>query len=1390
MITKYEKANKGKLLVAVLAMAMIIAGCAIVFSDENVDATNAEFTSGISEGVYTLDGDKSFTLDSTIDTSSGITSNALQISLGEGVDSATLTLTMNVTDSVKKMFEGVDITVDKGVTLKVVMTDTNGVATGNDSFSAHVFQDLDIINNGTIILSQVPAGQSYYNSDVETPIELTLGEGASFIIDAGNGFSGVKVTTAANSTIDFKSTTSNKASLSLAEGSVIAANSTISADVAATFVSFMGNADVKGTINAPNSEVRLYNNAAVTVEGNIDAYSFTGTGSLETSGTGSITSVETPADGITVDNVSSGDDNLGLRGTLLSDYTVVDDNYLSSNLTIAEGVTLTISTRGSLDLGQYNLTVNGTLAIERNGTIIATLGGSIVLGTGSIQNSGTIGVDKPVTITATNAADQTVQMQGVSGVELSLTRSGSNYNLNVSGDVTRISGVSNPSLTLTGVTINADMTINNRVSFTATDVTVGRNVALTVNGTATDVGITLENGASFTAAGAVKGTIGALAGVVGDNNTIYTATDKKTQQTTPTTVKLDGNANGITVSVGRVTLANDDGTSDIWQRFYVTGTAGLVSGTNTNPIEESTIEFTGSIYVVDTFFVPKDITVAGGAFDVATSGTIQLEDGNVSVITYNGAKYIVETESNNITAETTYYTSFDAAMGAIATAMNGEVYVSGDFMVNQSYTIGAEQYIILEDNNEYVITVGKDAVITINEDGSIDNTVIGKIEGRVIVNDGGVYSPVNTAEKTIYEVTSTNNETGVITYSGFGVALADAESGDVIEIVGTAIVTGNMTIPSGVTVNVDDNVDLTVTGNVTVAEDGKLNLGTGSVFTVGTAGKTNTINNAGTIDATDGSITGNADATAVNLYSTGSVIVGSEINSSTSHITPNSAYYTNLDSEVVYTSVANAAAYATENVIQTIKATGTFSEAGDVNLDGVNLEITGATSVVTLGNVTLDGAQISIASGSTGATYSANVTALSGAGDAAVNSTVSVTKTNATIASTSTLNSQGVDEYSMTLSAINGNVTVSAGTVEYVGNDFNVSRTNSLTVSSGATLVIAANSNSNDIDITTTNGNNNDLGMNYLVNNGTIEVTADVTISNSIILGGTVIVDDGGSITVSNAVTLTIAGTLTVSAEENNEGTMTVNGVLEVGTVPDMLGASGTVNGTVGLSTGTYTGYVIVYSGSSVAGANFDTATAEAVSTTYTINGIQFATVYTVGDVTYNVLDSKILTLRNLETTVNNKDITIEWYNGDQKISTGNVGDYAELSTEIDYAGVDFVISVGPGLSVYIDDVKVGSSANLAIGQHTITVYVSSGYEGTPSVTVNGSAVTGGSFEVTADMLDGNNLIYATGATPIDYTQGGSSSDDGMGIVEILLVILVVVVVILAIIVVLRMMRS
>ena len=1458
MIQNHERKSNGKLLVAVLAIAMIIAGAAVVFSDSEVNATAPETDpfSGMytgncySNGVFTVTQDTTITLTDNV----GSAEEPLDMSF---VISAGVTLTINgdgqyslyITNIVSSTSDRHVVSLngtleDNGTTGTIALNDITAYFATDatiDAGNEHVINGISVsMTNSSLTLTQTgtySSGVAYWNTNSPT---LTM-SASTLTLDNAGGIS-AKMDLSNNSSINVTNPKNGAAYITLDPGSSIVnsrinvpntsnsaygvqvqaataedatttisnSNITITGDGIFQLQSGANLVAISSTIDATTINVRAISSGA-DVNATVTGGTFTGEFTADSDNANNLVlnnvglSDATFGENVNLDSSStvtiSG--QLGLSDTINADLTIDDGAYLTADLTIPEGRTLTISGNATLDMLNHDITIEGTLIIERNGVVTSSVTGGengiVLTRTGSIQNNGILGDTNTVTITGDGVDGQSVSMKGVSGLSVSLARNGNNYYLAVSGDVSRISGM-DAEIALNAVTVTDDMTIGRNVTATATNVIIGNNVVFTNNGTINaGAAFTLNNGASLVAIGSTPATITAATGQI----------DSEGDVTGESTVTLNDNVSGVTVSVGRVTVPATP-QSYLEQRMYITGSADLVSSRSDSGLSGTgsiTVGNGDTIFVTETLVVPEEITVSG-TFDV-TGGTIQSEVDltgiNEITFAYVGAMYQVQSTVNNVTDDTWYYTSFANAMDAIASAYNGEVTVSGKFTIDQDYTLDADQSIL---SDESLVTVGENATITINADASVASDAFISIEGRVIVNDGGSYRPATYQGEVIYEVMSSNKETGVTIYSGFKVTLDEAVSGDVIDVVKSADYEGNMTIPSGVTVNVADNATLAVTGNVTVEQEGALNLGSASTLQVGTAGKNNTINVAGTIDASeDGSIipapaTQNpvANAANVDMYSTGTVVAS---NANNITVDVNSAYYVD-NSETVYTSVANAAAYAAANTIGTIYATGTFSESGDVTMDGVGLELTGvANDVVTLGNITLNnGADITINDTNNGIRYSATVTALYGEGDAAVESTVSVTETSAEILTAITMNSSAQNVYGFTISAIRGDVRVSAGTVEFVGTAITINADDTLSVDSGATLVISNNTNIS-IDpsgITGVDYNDN------LVNEGTILVQADITIGSDMVLGGDVTINDGGELIVGNngqsgndyqAYVLTITGTLTVSAEENNEGTLTLNGgALVVGEVPSMLGgtSSGAVVGQINMSG---SAYVEVITGGSISDATFyyNGTTSESRSTAYTVNGTEFATLYTFANtMTSDVINEQIGTLGNLADIDASNPIV--WYSGETDVGASPVvGNYAEVSTEVDYAGVNFTVSEGPGISIYIDDVDVSNlmvdgKVPLTIGEHTITVYVNAGYEGTPTITLNGTAISG-TFEVTTDMINGNNVIYATGASPIDYNQGGSSSsDDGMGLTDYLLIILVVLIVIMAIMVAMRLMRS
>ena len=144
------------------------------------------------------------------------------------------------------------------------------------------------------------------------------------------------------------------------------------------------------------------------------------------------------------------------------------------------------------------------------------------------------------------------------------------------------------------------------------------------------------------------------------------------------------------------------------------------------------------------------------------------------------------------------------------------------------------------------------------------------------------------------------------------------------------------------------------------------------------------------------------------------------------------------------------------------------------------------------------------------------------------------------------------------------------------------------------------------------------------------------------------------------------------------------------------------------------------------------------------------------------------------------------------------IGDYETLYAVIDYEIYSVYITADAGIGTVAVDGKVLAKTDnvfiitgLTAGSHTIDYILNSGFEGTPMITVNGTAITGNTFTLSGtDDLTVEISIYGT--QPAAPSQGGStaSGDDGLGLTDYLLIILVVLIVIMAIIVALRLMRS
>ena len=423
---------------------------------------------------------------------------------------------------------------------------------------------------------------------------------------------------------------------------------------------------------------------------------------------------------------------------------------------------------------------------------------------------------------------------------------------------------------------------------------------------------------------------------------------------------------------------------------------------------------------------------------------------------------------------------------------------------------------------------------------------------------------------------------------------------------------------------------------------------------------------------------------------------------------------------------------------------------------------------ITLGNVSIkdatinnDGELTAVITGYTGDGTATAVVELSG-------SAADVSCTSLIDAAGATTYTTYIDSYSGTMEIVSGTVVLDAENEVAVSAD--ASSADMFTVAAGATL-------KTDVNATFS-------GKNVRIN-GTLDIQSTVSFTDMTI-AGTVAVNKNGVLNIGGGVVVT--GSITVSDVENEEGTLNINQTVRVGETPKTLGA--TTGSIVGEATLASNMYIYVYPGASIAEAviNADSAgNSTAKSTAFYVNDQLFVTVYAIsGTVDGAGVDDIIDAIESVKTTA----ADIKWSaDGEEIEGTAAIGRYAELRTEVEYTAVTITVSAGPGLEIYIDDVVKNGETDLTVGEHTVVVYVKSGYQGTPSITFNGQTVTDGKIVITADMIGETGIVLsATGATAIDYSQSGSS--DGMGLTEILLVILVILIVVMAIMVALRLMRS
>ena len=1104
-------------------------------------------------------------------------------------------------------------------------------------------------------------------------------------------------------------------------------------------------------------------------------------------------------------------------------------NPLTMSVTGDQNTDLGVGYGNTLELS--GLTVYKGQSIDAWGTVV--IGGDVTVESGAEFNvyaGGNAQIEGTLDVQGTVNVYGTMDIAGT--VEVYKKEGGANVNVLLT-DVERIDDIEG-TVNVTG-TMNVLKAGNNATGVNILRADDGKvvvegtlTVTGTLSGTVDDMGTVVFNGASSDAT--IKVYDGVTLNVASVAGKLYISDDEiiDTEDLTGINYAISAghkvelnNVKGVTVSVAveetvkEVEISGDD----VKYRFYsaVMTVSGSIVDTDTKDtlVAKVGVSNEGVSDIVGNITWPNTISkstvtvgdvIVGEGVELALEATGITVDGTVSVLAknsgitttqtvdlagtiivgdstngitaadplkVNGARYEIQTQEQNVVKETQYYTTFENAIAATGIYEN-KVDLYGQNKVESEVQVPAGIEVTMAVGS--VLTIAVDGVLTVVEtallDGS-DATI--DVKGMLVIADKetGLEAPATANFK--YQV-KTETETSA-TYSGLILALKNAQAGDVIEVVGNAVIDESVTIPEGVTLAVPNKSALTVGDDkgekVTLTVEGTLKVAGGTVSVIDTVKDQTEILIPGVV-----AINGTIESTATQVF---------EIDTESDYV----KFEMKVDGK--YVTVMSNLAYAAENATY-----GNVTVVGDIT--GGDVTFTKAekgeaiafsvpeTATLVVGTLTLVGE---------GCTFDAygdvTGTIASAAGS------VDLVKASAiTIAVSVETDVDGTTDIMTVTGTPVGSVAVATGTVTASNFVMSATKDNNMSVESGATLAING--------ISYIMGDSNVKA--YVAIDGNVTVLEDKVANISFAqITGTVQVQAGAILNIGAESIVTGTVNVVQKTDDADAGIANVGGTLFVGTEPS-IGASGTLVGTFTTTKLDADNVIVAYPGADLSGAlidvNASTGESDADSTEFYINGQLYMTAITadsVDVVTY--MNGLGIDIPGLDTPKNSDGkADIEWYSDEamkNKVEGSfDIGKYDKLYTEFDASEVKTVFSAGVGLQIYIDGLSADSFYDnekkayyLTVGTHTVSVETLSGYDGSnATITVNGVAVSNnGTF--TIDVDDTEVVIIASGAVP---AQSGTvvvdDADEGMSLTDILLIVLVILIVIMAIIVALRMMRS
>ena len=855
MIANVSKNNTGKLLVAVLAMIMIVAGATIAFSD-NVKAADVDYGTVTNVDKAFFD-EKGGVIEVSTPTTWVLTENvtltdvSIQLSSNLKITSAADdNFSLRVTYNGDAAASNTDVTaavlgVPSGKTANLAIENTTVMfnnTTVNASWTINSSADsttlnVDVVNSdvtfsktaentgGNGALWRTGNGNTTINSDKNSTLTFTsngqgvqglliVSDGTTIQNDLGEGTLAIYA--------DFKDVTLSGGNIGLYAANLV--NSTI--ETAGNVGVYSGKAesaftendklttntvavDEKSAISA-GAIVNDISNAGTYAGSDVITFSGEGTVSGDFSDVGATDSAKYTLSGITL----TGNNNVSEKVSVDGTYTL----GAGSSLNVAKGATLggTVTNNGSIvaadsgSISGLNLAAGGTGSITGSGTENAELGGIINPSTGGtvfgptqvveVVSNLTIKSGAVVIINGTLnvASDKTITIED--GGQLVITGVGAT--LNNEGTIISQSVASNKIGETTyngGLVIGANTILNNTGSIQASYIGTGTSqdqIVISLEGTVNNDGEIVANAGQYNNI--------ALSGVINNN-----------AEGSISVVGAFNISTGKIVNYGLMTING-------YVRMYGDAVIALASTDASVVITSITTDQTGDVKSLKIDNSALTTGVSGEEFDNDASGiaVTPLKDYVFSGLTVTASS---ATEGTGDKIQYLRYLNIDGTIAstpsvAVDEPESVELTTSGeDVVANGTFNVGKN--IIIKGT---ALSISGNANIAGDQIEVTELTVTG-----TLVTGTSTLTGVDTINAVHYTVTTSENVT-----NNYYSTLANAvdAGAKLITVYGTVEVDTEVTVPSETTVNMSGTL-LTITeeGFVTIANGAKLNVSAGTV---------------------------------------------------------------------------------------------------------------------------------------------------------------------------------------------------------------------------------------------------------------------------------------------------------------------------------------------------------------------------------------------------------------------------------------------------------------------------------------------------------------------------------------------------------------------------------